>query len=296
MSGDFERVGISTARLDAELLIAQALGCDRLSLYVDLERPLHTDELERIRQLVVRRRRREPVAYILGRREFYGRQFEVTPAVLIPRSDTETLVERALGVVAAGTAGRDGPLRALDLCTGSGAIAVTLAAENERLTIDATDISAEALQVAQRNAAKHGTQRRVCFHQGDLFSALPGGSGETDASGAESRRYDLIVCNPPYIASEQWQQLAPEITGFEPEIALRAGSGGLDFYRRICWEVGEWLRPGGWLLLEVGHDQAEAVGEMLRTSAGLSKVAFHADLAGIQRVVAAMALERLKIS
>jgi release factor glutamine methyltransferase len=273
-------MGITTARLDAELLVAHALGCDRVGLYIDMERPLQADELARIRKLVVRRRRREPVAYILGRREFFGRQFEVTPAVLIPRPDTETLVERALGIL-----DREHACRVLDLCTGSGAIGVTLAAEREQLTVDATDISGEALQVAGRNAAKHGVEARVRFFRGDLFSALPRGSGARGAAREGADGYGLIVCNPPYITGGQWQQLAPEVTGFEPEIALRAGVDGLDCHRRICAEAGDWLQPGGSLLLEVGHGQAEAVAEMLRGSGRFSPVIFHADLAGIRRVV-----------
>ena len=291
MSVDFQRVGIPTARLDAELLIAQALGCDRLALYVDLERPLQNEELKRIRELVIRRRQREPVAYILGRREFYGRQFEVTPAVLIPRPETETLVERALQVAAAGPC-----CRVLDLCTGSGAIAVTMVAENAQLTVDATDISEQALQVARRNAVRHGVEPRVRFHQGDLFSALPRDCASADAPGAAPLGFDLIACNPPYIASEQWQQLAPEVAGFEPEIALRAGTGGLDFYRRICAEASDWLRRGGCLLLEVGYDQAGAVSEMLRRSTRFTSVTPFQDLAGIDRVLAARVTDGLKIS
>lgn len=262
-----------------------------MALYVDLERPLQTDELARIRELVKRRRRREPVAYILGRREFYGRQFEVTPAVLIPRPDTETLVERALQVAV-----NRARCRVLDLCTGSGAIAVTMAAEDERLTVEAADISEEALRIARRNAARHGVEPRIRFHQGDLFTALPRVRGGADVSGATPLLFDLIVCNPPYIASEQWQQLAPEIAGFEPEIALRAGTGGLEFYRRICAEAGDWLRPGGCLLLEVGHDQAGAVEEMLLGSARFASVTSYRDLAGIERVVAASTPDGLKIS
>lgn len=161
---DFASRGIQTPRLDAELLVARALGCDRITLYMDFARPLNTRELEDIHAYIGRRRQKEPVAYILGEREFYGRKFAVTSAVLVPRPDTETLVDRALVRLK-----NSGGARVLDLCTGCGAIAVTLAAENSKVLVDATDISHEALSIASHNAERYGLAERIRFW-GAIFS------------------------------------------------------------------------------------------------------------------------------
>lgn len=270
MADDFAGRDIDSPRLDAELLLAHGLGCNRMALYLDLDRPLDGVELDSIRELVRRRRSSEPVAYILGEREFVGRSFEVDPSVLIPRPDTETLVDRALGLIEPTASAR-----VADVCTGSGCIAVTLAAARPGCHVDATDLSASALAVAGRNAARHGTQDRVTFHEGDLLSALPQGE-----------RYDLIVCNPPYVTEAQWVELASDVREHEPRLALVGGEDGLDCYRRLAEGLPERLLPGGHVLLEVGQGQAQAVSVLL-TGAGLEDVSVHDDLGGIQRVVEA---------
>jgi release factor glutamine methyltransferase len=247
MTQDFTALGLGTPRLDAELLLAHVLGCDRIRLYMDMDRPLSPTELAAARELVVRRRKREPVAYIRGEREFYRRAFEVTPAVLIPRPDTETLIERALALLPS-----DREARVLDLCTGSGAISVTLAAELPLATVLATDISEAALEVAARNAKRHAVNDRVQFHHGDLYAALPA-----------NERFDLIAANPPYISDAAYATLAQDITAHEPRLALTSGADGLDVLRRLCAETEAWLVPGGTLLFEIGHDQAEAVQALL---------------------------------
>ncbi len=267
---DFAIRGIESSRLDAELLVAQALGLDRVRLYMDLDRPLTPDELARIRELVTRRRKREPIAYILGRREFFGRAFEVSPAVLVPRPDTETLIERALELLPEDSRG---PV--LDLCTGSGCIAITLAAERSALEVDATDLSADALEIAARNATALGVAGRVRVHRGDLFDALP-----------QPREYALIACNPPYIPTGDRASLSPDVAEHEPAIALFAGPDGLDVLRRLCAEVAGWLAPGGSILIEVGAGQAPAVADLLER-AGLVDARPHRDLAGHERVVEA---------
>lgn len=272
MTQDFQAAGIGTPRLDAELLIAHALGCDRVRLYLELERPLGKDELTAVRALVVRRRKREPVAYILERREFFQRDFVVSPSVLVPRPDTETLVERALALLAA-----DAPLRVLDLCTGSGAIAVTLAAERPVLRVDATDISEDALAVARDNAARHGVSERVAFFRGDLFAALPEASGS----------YALIAVNPPYVPTLDQPTLAPELA-FEPKLALFAGTDGLLLVNRVCDEASAWLAPGASLLMEIGAGQAEAVLERIGTNSAWRDARAHRDLGGIARVIEAV--------
>ncbi|HKU36652.1 MAG TPA: peptide chain release factor N(5)-glutamine methyltransferase, partial [Polyangiales bacterium] len=207
---DFGALGIGTSRLDAELLVGNALGLSRVQLYLDLDRPLDASELARIKALVVRRRKREPIAYITGQREFYRRSFEVSPAVLIPRPDTETLIERALQLLPA-----DSTAQLLDLCTGSGAIAVTLAAERPGTRVVATDVSEQALEVARRNAERHRVSERVEFLRGDLFGALPDGA-----------RFELIAANPPYIPEGDLAGLQPEIREHEPQLALASGSDG----------------------------------------------------------------------
>ncbi|UJR81157.1 peptide chain release factor N(5)-glutamine methyltransferase [Sandaracinus amylolyticus] len=267
---DFASRGIESSRLDAELLVAHALGLDRVKLYMDLDRPLAPDELTKIRELVLRRRKREPVAYILGRREFFGRSFEVSPAVLIPRPDTETLIEAALERLPEDTTGA-----VLDLCTGSGAIAVTLAAERPGIAVDATDLSEAALEVAKKNAETLGVSARVRFHHGDLFAALPG-----------PREYALIACNPPYIAESERAGLAPDVVQHEPGMALFSGSEGLDVLRRLCAEAPKWLAPGASILIEVGAGQAPAVIALLER-AGLVEGRAHQDLGGHERVVEA---------
>jgi release factor glutamine methyltransferase len=267
---DLAALSITSPRLEAELLLSHALGCDRVRLYMDMQRPLGKDELADVRALVVRRRRREPVAYILGRREFYKRDFEVDPAVLVPRPETEVLVDRALDAL---------PMSAacmLDLCTGSGVIAITLVLERAELRADASDISGPALAVARRNVARHGLEERVQLHHGDLFGALP-----------ERRRYALITANPPYVRDDEWSELAPDVAEHEPRIALLAGPRGLSVIERLCAESADWLEPAGVLLFEVGRGQAPAVLELLDRTGRFERLAAHRDLAGIERVIEA---------
>lgn len=267
---DLAQRGAESPRLDAELLVAEALGIDRVGLYLDLDRPLGRPELDRIRPLIERRRTREPVAYILGRREFWGRTFEVTAAVLVPRPDTETLVERALALLPPDAEGA-----MLDLGTGSGILAVTLAAERPTIHADAVDLSAEALAVARRNAARHQVIERITFFEGDLFAPLP-----------RERAYDLVVSNPPYIPEDEVPVLAPEVARWEPRLALAAGKDGLAVLRRIAAESVSRLRPGGRVLVEIGAGQAEAVRALFAQNE-LGEILVHKDLAGIDRVVEA---------
>lgn len=269
---DFGGLGIPSARLDAELLVSHALSLDRVKLYLDLDRPLAPDELARVRGLVVRRRKREPIAYIIGEREFYRRRFEVAPAVLIPRPDTETLIERALELLP-----QDSTARVLDLCTGSGAIAVTIAAERPGVHVTATDISPEALEVARRNAAKLGVAERCEFIEGDLFAPL-----------SAAARFALIAVNPPYIADADLEGLQPEIKQYEPRLALASGSDGLAHLRRLCEAARAYLEPNGALLFEVGLGQSGQVTEWLLAQ-GFSEVGTHKDLGGVERVVEAHA-------
>jgi release factor glutamine methyltransferase len=271
MTEDLAGRGVDGARLDAELLLAHALGGERLDLYLDLDRPLGEPELASVRALVVRRRQREPVAYILGRREFWGRRLQVTPDVLVPRPETELLVE--LGLARVG----EGARRILDLCTGSGAVAIALACERPDSSVDATDMSEAALAVARANAAAHAVDARVAFHAGDLFAALP-----------KMRPYALVTANPPYIREGDWGSLPPDVREHEPRLALVAGPEGVEVHVRIAREAPRWLAPGGSLLVEVGVGQASTVAALFR-DAGFAQVAAHRDLAGIERVVSGVA-------
>jgi release factor glutamine methyltransferase len=271
ITSDLTKRGIDSARLDADLLVASALGVKRIALYLDLDRPFVASELSAVRALVERRRKREPMAYILGEREFYSRTFEVTRDVLIPRPDTELLVERALAALST----REGPL--LDLCTGSGAVAITVLAELPERTGVASDISAAALAVARANAARHAVTERLSLREGDLFAVL-----EAD------ERFACITVNPPYIGTDEMAGLQPDVRDFEPHLALDAGRDALVFYRRIAEKAREHLSDDGVLMVEVGIGQAGAVRELFE-QAGFASLTIHRDLAGIERVVEAHA-------
>jgi release factor glutamine methyltransferase len=273
-------VGIDTPELDARLLVAAAAGVEPIRVVVDGGRPLDATGRCRLAGFSARRLAREPVSRILGRRDFYGRAFEITPATLDPRPETETLVEVALELaqsLAAGQATR--PLSILDVGTGSGAILVTLLAELAAAVGVGTDISAATLEVAAANARRHGVGDRSSWLAGEALA------GCRDLSG----RFDLIVSNPPYIPSAAIAGLAPEVAHFDPVAALDGGADGLDVYRALIGEAAL-LAPGAWLLLEVGHGQADAViaiAKALRgnpTRGALPIV--RKDLSGIERCVA----------
>lgn len=261
----FKRRGIETARLDAELLLARALECSRLDLYLNYFEPVAPFHLRIYRELVRRRARREPVAYIIGEKEFMGLKFKVDRRVMIPRPETEILVEAALKRV-----GPEG--RALDLGTGSGAIAVALAKRLPGWDIWATDISREAVEVARLNAEAHGVD--VKFAVGDLFGPIDG------------LKFDLIVSNPPYIPSSEIPSLQPELS-YEPRIALDGGEDGLEVLRRIVSEAWGHLSPGGLLCLEVGFDQARKVVELLEREGMYEGPEVIKDYSRIDRVVVA---------
>ena len=263
---DFAGRGIDSPRLNAELLVAKALDMDRVGLYLDLNRPLMDQERSAIRPLVARRREREPVAYILGHRDFYGRRFEVSPDVLIPRPDTETLVEHALECIPEDTA-----CRVLDVGTGSGAIAVTIAAARPLSLLTATDISDAALAVASRNAERHEVHSRIRFERADLLS------------GAE--QYDVIVSNPPYITQSEMASLQAEVREHEPVIALEAGEDGLDVVRALLAAAEPATATGAQLLIEVGAGQAASVVDFAAEHTAWKSVAVYPDLNRIERVV-----------
>ncbi|MBI2395704.1 MAG: peptide chain release factor N(5)-glutamine methyltransferase [Deltaproteobacteria bacterium] len=270
MTDDLRKRSVEGARLDAELIVAQALGIDRVKVIVEGQRLLDPQELEAIRALFKRRRGLEPVAYLRGFREFYGRPFRVDRRVLIPRPDTETLIDVALERLR----GHDLGARVVDLCTGSGCVAITLKLERPTLTVDATDLSEGAIAVARDNAQRLGAVWNVRFAAGDLFGPL----------GPPRRIHDLVVANPPYIATGEIAQLQPDIRDHEPRLALDGGEDGLVVVRRIVAEAPQWLRPGGALALELAAGQAEEV-ERLFLAAGFDDVRRAVDYGGHERVV-----------
>ena len=262
---DFEARGIDSPRLDAELLVAEALGIDRIGLYLDLGRPLLEGERNAIRPLLIRRREREPVAYILGHRNFYGRRFSVTPDVLIPRPDTETLVDHALGVIA-----EDAALRVADVGTGSGAIAVSIAAERPLVHVVATDISHAALAVASENALALGVADRVHFEQANIFG--------TEGS------FDLVLSNPPYIRGADIPGLQAEVRDYEPPNALAGGHDGLDVVRTLIERASEVTVPGAQMLIEIGAGQAAEVKAIASKCSDWEHSGTQRDLNKIERV------------
>jgi len=269
-AGHFASKGIETARLDAEILLAHALGIERLRLYLDFEKPVMEEERARFRALVKRRGdERVPVAYLTGKREFWSLPLAVTPDVLVPRPDTETLVE---AVLARGS--RERPLRVLDLGTGSGAIALALAREWPLSELTASDVSDAALAVARKNAEALGLVDRIRFASGDAFEAVPGA------------RFDVIASNPPYVAEADAGTLAPELA-HEPREALFAPGDGTALLRRIVAEAPDHLAAGGLLALELAPAQAESVTQCLG-AAGFVEVVVHRDLTGRVRALSAL--------
>jgi release factor glutamine methyltransferase len=262
--GRFERQGIESARLDAELLATRAFSRSRVELYTHYDQPLDETELASYRALVQRRLSGEPVAYILGHKEFWSIDFEVDARVLVPRPDTETLVEQALAILAKLAR----PCRIADIGTGSGAIALALKKERATDEVCAVDASPDARAVAQANGAR--LNLAVTFLQGDLVAPLAG-------------HFDLIVSNPPYIPTQEIETLSAEVRS-EPRMALDGGADGLDLVRRLVADSVHVLTQDGWLAMEIGAGQAEAAMNILRT-AGYHDVGSRRDLAGIERVV-----------
>ena len=267
--------GIDNARLDAEVLLRHFLGMEKAELYLGSDLALNAMAEREFQKLLLRRAGREPIAYITGHKEFWSLDLVVTPEVLIPRPETELLVELAfkLSTPRSGTS----PRKILDLGTGSGAIAVSLAKELPQARIGAVDISAGAIEVARLNARRHGIEDRVEFFCGDLFEAVAD----------EREGFDLIVANPPYIRCGDLAGLAPEIRQWEPIMALNGGADGLLYYRRIVAEAGDYLKGGGSILIELGDAMGDAVARLFAAAGGFETAQVYRDYAGKERVIAA---------
>ena len=265
-----EAAGIDSARLDAEVLLSFFLNCDRTQLFKNYEEQMTRDQLGAFDKLIARRLSFEPVAYITGRKEFWSFTLEVNRDVLIPRPDTEIIVEEAIGVCRAGGCSRP---QILDIGTGSGAIALALAREIPDARVTATDVSAAALEVAKSNARALGLEDRVSFILGDLFENVSG-------------TFDLIASNPPYIGAAEYDTLASGVKDFEPRLALWAGETGLEFYEKLIYQAHGRLREKGWLLLEIGAKQHEMIRSLMTLHSDFYRdIAVRTDYAGLPRVI-----------
>jgi release factor glutamine methyltransferase len=262
------RANVGSPRMNAELLLMFTLGCDRAHLYTHPERSLTADEQSRYEDALSQRSRGVPAQYITGHQEFWGLDLIVSPSVLIPRPETEHVIETVLDLA------RDVPApRIVDVGTGSGCIALALAKELPHAEIHAVDISPDALEVARANAARHDLNSRIHFHGGDLLTAFP-----------KAEHFDFIVSNPPYVGESDEDQVQMEVRKFEPRAAVFAGPSGLEVIGRLIPQAQPALKPGGWLVMEIGQGQDKTLRQLLQ---GWNDIRFVKDLQGIQRVVAA---------
>lgn len=264
---------IAEPHLEAEVLLAHALGIKRIQIYTMHDRVLSEEELAAFKKLILRRIKMEPTAYIIGYRPFMSLDFDVTSDVLIPRPETEILVEEAIGLI---KQSEKEPVSVLDLGTGSGAIAVSIAKYCANTSILATDISKPAIEIAKSNAKKHGVTDKITFLAGDLFSPV-----------GKTLKFDIIVSNPPYITASEIEALQPEISKYEPVRALDGGPDGLAYYRKIAAQAPAYLSEKGALLLEIGAGQSESVAEMIRTTGVFPAIKRIRDHSGIERVILA---------
>ncbi len=269
--------GADSPRLDAEVLLAHARGCQRIDLYTVFEEQAPTALLSDFRSLVGRRAEGTPVAYLVGYREFFSLRFRVTPEVLIPRPETELLVVRLLDLAGQLSAGR--PMQIADVGTGSGVLAVCCAKHLPTSQVNALDISPEALDVARQNAADHKVSEQIEFTHSDLLAAC------------QQSQLDFVVSNPPYVSSAEMETLDTEVRSFEPHIALEGGPTGTEVIERLVPQAAQRLRPGGWLLLEIGPSSVERTEQIISENAQLERLPTLKDLAGHPRVVQAQRRE-----
>jgi release factor glutamine methyltransferase len=284
--GFFEKKGIAQPRLEAEILLAHILGIERIDLYMKYDQAVGEAERTAFRELVRRRSEREPTRYLVGTNEFMSLAFKVTSATLIPRPETEMLVEETMRLAGikrrpAGAAPGESPVTTatvIELCTGCGCVAVSLAAYMPGGRVTATDISPAALEVARTNAEAHGVADRVAFLEGDLFAPL-------DA--ADVQPADFLLANPPYVSEADWAGLEPEIRDHEPRQALVAGPTGTEVVERILKGAPAYLKPGGTMLVEIGAEQGPAVAAAAAATRGLTDVRILKDYAGLDRILMA---------
>ena len=278
ITGYFEEKGVDAPRLSAELLLCHVLGLERIQLYTLYDRVVDQQQLAQLRALVKRAGEHEPIAYLVGRCEFYSLPLTITQDCLIPRPETEHLVEKAISFLRQ----RQGGQHVLDLCTGSGCIAAAIAKNVKDVHIAATDISDAALKVAAENMEKLKLTDKVRLLCGDLFEPIIEGLGEA--------RFDLIVSNPPYVSEVEYEILDKNVKDYEPANALLAGADGLDVYKRIAEQVDDFLKPDGALMMEIGYAQGPAIGELHENTGVFKAVTIEKDFANNDRIVIAKKL------
>ncbi|MCP4612298.1 MAG: peptide chain release factor N(5)-glutamine methyltransferase [Planctomycetes bacterium] len=268
--------GIESPRLSAELLLSHTVELTRIELYTQFDRPVPPEQLDKLRDLVKRAGQNEPIAYLVGRTEFYSLQIDVTPDCMVPRPETELLAERAIEFL---RERRTSTQYVCDLCTGSGCIAVAIANNFTDSRIIATDICGAALAVAAGNVRKHQLNDRITLLCGDLFDPV--------ISGLDVNEFDLILSNPPYVSAAEYEKLDKNVKDYEPKKALFAGVNGLDVYSRIIEKAGQFLKPDGALMLEIGYAQGPAVKELLEQTGDFSEIKIEKDFHNNDRIVSA---------
>lgn len=271
----FTDKGIDSPRLSAELLLSSVLTMKRIELYTQFDKPVEKQQLHRLHDLVKRAAQNEPIAYLTGKTEFYSLEINVTPDCMVPRPETELLAERAVEFLRT----RRGPQFVCDLCTGSGCIAVAIAKSFPGARIIATDISAAALDVAAANIEMHQLKDRIKLLQGDLFDPL--------VPHLDVEKFDLLVCNPPYVSAPEFEALDKNVKDYEPKLALFAGADGLDIYRRLCEKADRFLKPDAALILEIGCAQGPAVTELLQQTGTFSEIKIEKDSHNNDRILTA---------
>jgi len=305
--------GIDSPRLSAELLLSGVLAMKRIELYTQFDNPVAKQQLDRLHDLVKRAGRHEPVAYLVGKTEFYSLEINVTPDCMIPRPETELLVERAIEFLRArpirdsamgntlqngkiSDGARTGTQYVCDLCTGSGCIAAAIAKNCPDARIIATDICDAALAVAAGNVEKHQLKERITLLCGDLFDPIVSGLAPDSSNRGldvdklvpdSDRGFDLIVCNPPYVSGAEYEKLDKNVKDYEPKVALFAGIDGLDIYRRIIEKADRFLKPGAALMLEIGYAQGRAVKELLEQTGSFAEIKIEKDLSNNDRIATA---------
>jgi len=283
----FKSKDVDAPRLSAELLLSHVLGLKRIELYTQFGRIVGEEQLTKLHELVKRASQHEPVAYLTGIKEFYSLEFEITRDCLIPRPETELLVERAIEFLRT----RNGEQLVCDLCTGCGCIAVTIARNFAGCRVVATDISDAALEIAERNVTKHGLGNRIKLLKGDLFEpiipGLPVLRSVSEAGGPA--KFDLIVSNPPYVSEPEFEKLPKNVKDFEPKLALTAGQEGLDIIKKIVAEAGQFLKSAGALMLEIGNEQGPAVKALLEKSGLFDRIVVEKDYQDLDRLAVAIA-------
>ncbi|MBN2183443.1 MAG: peptide chain release factor N(5)-glutamine methyltransferase [Sedimentisphaerales bacterium] len=267
--------GIDSPRLSAELLLSDVLKLKRIELYTQYNKTVEKQQLDKLRELVRRAGQHEPIAYLVGKTEFYSMEINVTPDCLIPRPETELLVQRAVEFLRT----RDGIQRVCDLCTGSGCIAAAIAKNYPNARTIATDICDAALAVAASNVLKYQLQDKITLLSGDLFDPI---IPQLDVG-----KFDLIVCNPPYVSGSEYEKLEKNIKDYEPRLALFAGEDGMDIYRRIIEEVDSFLKTDAALILEIGYAQGRAIKELLEQTGIFIEIKIEKDFNNNDRIVTA---------